>query len=200
MSKLKTGECIMRIHDIGTQMIETKRLRLRQFRDRDARDMFNNWASDPEVTKYLTWETHKNIRTTKKVLKEWISYYVSPKFYLWAITMKDGDSPIGSINIHSTHTKMCGEIGYCLSRKCWNQGIMTEALVNVINYGFLKVGFERIQAYHEIGNTASGRVMQKAGMIYEGRLRRYCANSEGRLVDCDMYSIIGEDLKKQNGG
>lgn len=177
------------IRHVGTKPIETERLLLRRFKESDSRDIFNNWASDPEVTKHLSWKTHKNIRVTKKVLNNWLTLYKNPDFYHWAITLKGTDSPIGNINIHAAHNIRCGEIGYCLSRKYWNKGIMTEALKAVIDFGFNKIGFERIQAYYKIENEASGRVMEKAGMVREGILRKYGEGNDGSLYDCVMYSI-----------
>ena len=59
----------------GTQTIETQRLILRRFRIEDADDMFNNWASDPEVTRFLTWPPHPEVEVTRRLLAEWISDY-----------------------------------------------------------------------------------------------------------------------------
>jgi len=59
----------------GTQTIETPRLILRRFTPYDAPAMFRNWASDPEVTKYLTWPTHQNMNVTASVLQDWVNSY-----------------------------------------------------------------------------------------------------------------------------
>jgi ribosomal-protein-alanine N-acetyltransferase len=96
----------------------------------------------------------------------------------------------------SNEKEQC-EIGYCISKSYWNQGITTEALRAVINYLINEIGFKRIQAKHDSDNKASGKVMLKAGMEYEGRLRNYNKNNVGNLVDCDIYSILKEDLAKE---
>lgn len=59
----------------GTQNIETKRLLLRRFKIEDAEDMYNNWASDPEVTRYLTWPTHSSVDVTRDLLTDWVIRY-----------------------------------------------------------------------------------------------------------------------------
>lgn len=59
----------------GTQEIRTNRLLLRRFTENDANDMFNNWASDPEVTKFLRWPTHQSIETSRHILNEWTERY-----------------------------------------------------------------------------------------------------------------------------
>ena len=59
----------------GTQVIETKRLVLRPFRISDAQKMYDNWASDPEVTKFLTWPTHASVEVAGQVLAYWCNRY-----------------------------------------------------------------------------------------------------------------------------
>jgi len=61
----------------GTRQLDTERLVLRRFVTEDAEAMFRNWASDPEVTKYLTWPTHANVDVTRAVLKDWTATYAS---------------------------------------------------------------------------------------------------------------------------
>lgn len=66
------------MNPIGTKTINTKRLILRPFQVEDAREMFENWASDPEVTQYLTWLPHESVETTKESLKRWVEGYQNP--------------------------------------------------------------------------------------------------------------------------
>ena len=73
----------------GTQQLETHRLILRRFRAEDAEDMFRNWASDPEVTRYLTWPAHGSVEITRMVLADWISRYDDGSFFNWAIVLKE---------------------------------------------------------------------------------------------------------------
>ena len=182
----------------GTITINTKRLTLRKFDITDAEDMFDNWANDDDVTKYLSWLPHENIEETKDIIKTWIEDYKDPEVYNWAIVPKKYGKVIGSITVvgMSNDKERC-EIGYCLSKSYWNQGITTEALKAIIAYLINNVGFTRVQAKHDIDNPSSGKVMLKAGMKYEGRLRKYNKNNQGELVDCDMYSILEDDLKKK---
>lgn len=78
----------------GTQRLETERLILRKFTKEDAAAMYKNWASDDEVTKYLTWSTHSNIDVSKNVLEDWVNSYSDDKYYQWAIVLKEnGDEP-----------------------------------------------------------------------------------------------------------
>jgi len=175
---------------IGTQYIETDRLILRRFELSDAQAMFDNWASDDEVTKYLTWPTHADVSETERVLGEWVPQYSNDSFYNWAIVLKGrGPEPIG--NISAVRWDKGGGvpvIGYCMGRRWWRQGVMTEALGAVIGFLFRQVGVERIESYHDVNNPHSGDVMRKCGMTFEGVRKQADRNNQG-VCDIGFYSI-----------
>ena len=183
---------------IGTNILETENLILRKFTMEDARPMFDNWASDPEVTKYLTWPAHESIAITEMVLRDWVSGYERADQYKWAIVPKDGNGePIGSIDTVRLEDHICAaEIGYCMGKAWWGRGLMTEALKAVVDYLLGEVGMNRVSARHDPGNVGSGKVMQKAGMTYEGTLRQCDRNNLG-ICDAACYSILREEWKKQ---
>ena len=83
----------------GTIELFTERLILRKFCFDDVRFMFENWASNPNVTRYLTWPAHTDISITQAVIEEWVFQYDSPEFYQWAIELKETGQPIGSISV-----------------------------------------------------------------------------------------------------
>lgn len=146
--------------------LETERLILRHFKARDAKIMFSDWCSDPKVTQYMLWETNKSVKETKKFVKSVRkSYNTNP--YHWIIVNKATKKPIGSIGVGKIYyeEKKC-EAGYCLSRKYWNNGIMTEALSAIIKFLLYDQGFDEVTANHHIENVKSGKVMQKCGMKY----------------------------------
>ena len=80
---------------IGTQTIETERLILRRFKDEEAHYIYENWASDDEVTKYLMWQTYTDISQAKERIEYLKKNYVNDNFYDWAIVLKEIDEPIG---------------------------------------------------------------------------------------------------------
>lgn len=178
----------------GTKEIETERLLLRKFKLSDAPAMYNNWASDPEVTKYLIWPPHLNIETTQNILKEWTSLYQNLDYYQWAITLKDDtSSPIGSIGVVDQNEDLSiVHIGYCIGKKWWHKGYTTEALKALINYFFTNVDVNRIESRHDTNNPNSGKVMKKCGMHYEGTLRQADRNNQG-ICDACYYSILKSD-------
>ena len=167
----------------GTQQLETHRLILRRFRAEDAEDMFRNWASDPEVTRYLTWPAHGSVEITRMVLADWISRYDDGSFFNWAIVLKETGEVIGNIAAVSVFEPLeTAELGYCLGRAFWGHGIMPEAL-RAVNVWLLETaGLRRIIAHHDVNNPKSGRVMAKAGMTFEGIL-----HSAGKKRDAQQH-------------
>ena len=178
---------------LGTKSIETARLILRPFTPEDAPAMYRNWASDPEVTKYLTWPAHSSPDISRWVVNDWVSHYSEDAYYQWAIVPKELDEPIGSIAaVHINDDTRWAEIGYCIGKHWWRRGFMTEALGAVISFFFEEVGMQRIQATHDPRNPNSGAVMRKCGMTYEGTLRRFARNNQG-ICDSAIYAIVREE-------
>ena len=183
----------------GTVKLETSRLLLRKFVGEDSKAMYENWASQDEVTKFLTWPTHKNALITKDLLIGWVKDYDKLDCYNWVIELKETGEIIGNISVVKIKENIKeAELGYCMGTKWWGQGIMAEAGKAVVKYLFEEVGFNRIAAAHDKNNLKSGRVMQKIGMTYEGTLRSAGFSNQG-IIDEVWYSILKEDfIKKQD--
>lgn len=179
-----------RMNHIGTREIATERLTLRRFEIEDAENMFYNWANDPEVTKYLTWPAHESVDTTETILKEWISKYDEKDFYQWTIELNDLEQPIGTISAIKIDERVESvEIGYCIGKRFWNKGYMTEALTVIIRFFINEVGAGRVWARHDTENPNSGKVMAAAGMDYEGTLRHAGFNNQG-ICDEAVYAKV----------
>ena len=158
---------------LGTRNLSTRRLVLRRLRMSDAEALFENWAQDKEVTKYLTWKPHENIETTRKLVRKWVNDYKDPEVYMWAITLRsDLDRPIGTISVVD----------------------LSRVAQEVIRFLVRDVGFARVGARHDPRNAASGRVMEKCGMTREGTLRKACVTNSG-LSDMVCWSILESELK-----
>ncbi|MCM8711787.1 GNAT family N-acetyltransferase [Clostridium sp. SYSU_GA19001] len=180
--------------NLGTKTIETKRLILRKFTLSDAEDMYKNWASDDEVTKFLTWPSHSDVEVSRKVIDTWIKGYSDDKNYQWCIELKSTGEAIGSIGVvdYKENIKAV-EIGYCIGRKYWNQGITSEALKALIEFFFEEVGVNRIESRHDPLNPNSGKVMLKCGLKYEGTRIKAGRNNTG-ICDVAMYGIINPKI------
>lgn len=179
----------------GTKQIETERLILRKYTQEDVDDFYNNVGSDEMVTKYVTWDKHENKEVTQKIIDKWISEYENDNTYHWAVVLKSENVVIGSIDCVRVDVKneTC-EIGYVYGSKYWNKGYATEALKVVIDYLMNEQGFFTVSAKHLSLNPASGKVMLKSGMVYEGTLRkRMIDKTTGKHDDLLTYSICKND-------
>lgn len=178
----------------GTVVLETERLILRRFELSDADAMFNNWASDGEVTKFLTWPTHSDVSVSKAVIDSWLPLYENLNHYSWAIVLKETGEPIGSTGVVKQQDDIrMVHIGYCLGQKWWKQGYTSEALAVLIRFFFEVVGVNRIESRHDPRNPNSGKVMLKCGLKYEGTLRQSDINNQSGFCDAAYYATLAED-------
>ena len=178
---------------LGTKVLETERLVLRPFVREDAQAMYENWASDPEVTKFLSWPAYKSIADADRILDIWLADYGKKDFYQWAIVWKDSGQPIGSVSVVNSDDRVeMAEIGYCIGKTWWGRGIMPEAVRAVMAYLFEEVGMLRLEVGHDPDNTASGAVIRKCGFHYEGTLRRRIRSNRG-ITDVAWYSMLQEE-------
>lgn len=179
------------MNHLGTKTIETQRLYLRRFQVEDAPYMYQNWASDSEVTKYLMWQPHESEEATREYLEMMVENYEKEQdTYDWMIELKSIGQPIGTIGaVRFDPDISLAHIGYCIGKKWWHQGITSEALIAVIHYFQDKVGVNRIESRHDPRNVNSGKVMMKCGMEYEGTLRQSDINNMG-ICDTAWYAIL----------
>ena len=181
----------------GTVKLETGRLILRRFTHDDAGNMFHNWANDPEVSKYMTWQPHGDVLVTKNFLGLRVPCYEKPDYYDWAVETKEGGVLIGSIGAGRSRDDIrMVHIGYCIGRPWWHRGYTSEALAELIRFFFDEVGVNRIESAHDPQNQNSGGVMIKCGMQYEGTLRQTIPRGNV-LGDAKYYAILEEDYRKR---
>ncbi len=182
----------------GTVQLETEHLILRRFVESDAKMMYTNWASIPEVTKYVSWFPHKDINETKQIVKQWVEEYAQVDRYQWAIILKEIGKPIGSIGVVRQDDKAeKAEMGYCIGNAFWHKGYTSEALSCVMEYLFSEIGFNRIAALHDVRNPNSGRVMQKCGMVYEGTYREAGVTKEGGKLTYSVYAALRSEWARR---
>ena len=166
----------------------TDRLILRKPRLEDIEPMFYNWANDPEVTKYMTWLPHESIEVTKMIMNRWLEEESDPKTVRFVIAIKETNEPIGSIDIVD-YVDGCPEIGYCLSRKYWNKGYMTEVCNAFIDYLFA-IGFKRIVIEADERNIGSNRVIEKCGFKFTHKeAKEHCSSFKPEPIVVNWYEL-----------
>ena len=193
--------------NLGTLNLETERLILRKGTLNDAKQIYENYGSDPLVSKYVVWNTHKGIEDAINLLKKWEESYEKLTSYKWVVIEKETNTIIGSItavkvdeNIAFVSYPLINNtiaLGYCYGSNWWNKGYATETLKRVIKFFFEEVKVETIYANHLTSNIASGKVMKNAGMTFEGTLRnRMIDKVSNKPMGLETYSIIKEDYFK----
>ena len=128
--------------------------------------------------------------------EQWISsrteQFALGKHISLAITLRATGALIGTIGLGLRQEDDCGELGYWIGVPYWNQGYCTEAAQALIRYAFDDLGMHRVFAEHMVRNPGSGRVMQKAGMTYEGTLRQHVRKWD-KYEDLAVYGILRSD-------
>ncbi len=169
--------------------LQTERLILRAFQMDDA-PVVKMYASEKVIAANTLTIPHPYIQ---EMAEEWIGTHKEAfedgQAVRFAITLGESGKLIGAIGLEINAAHERAEIGYWIGKPHWGNGYCTEAIIAVLQYGLDALGLERIFATHFRKNPASGRVMQKAGMKYEGRLRHH-VKKWGEFVDLEMYSIL----------
>lgn len=179
-------------------VLETPRLYLRRMMKKDSADMFE-YASQPEVTRYLLWDPHESESYSYKYLAYLQSRYRAGDFYDWAVIWKDSGKMIGTCGYTRFHTDCnSAEIGYVLNPAYWGLGIAPEAVRSVLHFGFGELELHRIEARYMTGNDRSRRVMEKVGMTFEG-VSRDSMYVKGRYVSIGTCAILKPEYRRLYG-
>ena len=171
------------------EIFETARLRLRSPRQEDSAVIFDSYARDQLVTRYLVWLPHQSIETTEKFIALCIEQWANASAFPYVITQKSDARLVGMMDFRLHQHG--ANLGYVLAKEHWGRGMMTEAARCVVEHALTQQGLYRVQAFCDVDNIPSARVLEKVGMRREGTLRRYivhpAVSSEPR--DCYLYAI-----------
>jgi RimJ/RimL family protein N-acetyltransferase len=169
---------------------ETSRLYLRPPTLEDAEAVFQQYAQDTEVTKYMTWRPHANIQTTREFIERCLAVWENETTFPWMIIRKDGQEVMGMIELRLKAFKT--EVGYVLARAYWGQGFMPEAAKAIVEWALAQPEIYRVWAVCDVDNLASARVLEKIGMQREGLLRRHIMhpNISEAPRDCWCYAKV----------
>lgn len=145
-------------------VLNTERLTLRKLQESDLDDIFE-WASDPEVTRYVTWNPHESMEVTKTILNLWLKAYDDPECYRYGIQLNETGKLIGMIDVVGYRNGV-PETGYILNRSYWNRGYMSEALAAF--KGHLLETFDELCIRAACDNFASNAVIRKNDFEFIG--------------------------------
>ena len=169
---------------------ETPRLLARPPAVPDAQILFEEYASDPHVTRYLTWRPHQSAADTVDFLRRCERVWSDGSAYPWSLWRKQDEAFVGLLEIRVTPGAV--NLGYALGRRFWRQGFMSEALTPVVQWALAQPAIYRVWATCDVENIASARVLERVGMTREGVLRRWMVypNVSDTPRDCLCYSIV----------
>ncbi|HEU5291379.1 MAG TPA: GNAT family N-acetyltransferase [Cyclobacteriaceae bacterium] len=173
------------------EKIETERLVLLRLKYEDAEEIFYSYASKPEVTRYLAFPTHQSVADARNFLKYVTAAWDAGTEYAFGIRLKEDNRFIGSIGCINENGKV--QFGYALSPNYWNQGLMTEAGKAVLELLKRQKDIYRIWTFIDAENEASGKVLQKCGLVEEAQLSKWFrfVNQDNQPKDCTLYVLKG---------
>lgn len=168
------------------QQLETQRLLLRPVTLADVEDMYD-YSKDEETTEFV-FPTH---RTQEETASSIANYFMAAPLGKYGIEQKETRRLIGTIDLRVNEAYKTGELGYVLNKKYWGQGIIPEAANELMKFGFDVLELNRIYAYHDEENPKSGRVMEKIGLLREGRIPA-ARITKGKVVTDIQYGVTKE--------
>lgn len=147
-------------------ILTTKRLVLRPWKESDAESLYQ-YAKDPKVGPIAGWPVHTDVENSRQIIRDVLSAEET-----YAVVLKEGDSPIGSVGLmigeesNLTIGDDEGEIGYWIGVPYWGQGFIPEAVRELMRYGFEELDLKTIWCAHFDVNEKSKRVQEKCGFQY----------------------------------
>ena len=177
------------------EALETKRLILKPYGIEDAKGLFS-YASNPNVGPPAGWAPHKSIEESENIIRE---LFLPAE--AWSIRLKENDKIIGTISLEADKHRPesnSKEMGYSLAFEYWGQGIMTEAALRVIEYGFSVLGLSQIGICTGKTNKRSRGVIKNCGFKYEGTIRKSYRIYDGTLRDSLIFSILKEEWESRH--
>lgn len=172
------------------EIFETDRLRIRRLRLGDAGRVFERWAQDPDVTRYLIWRPHESldeaVAHTTRCEEEWREGTT----YTWILEDPTSSEALGSIAAHPRGYRVA--LGYLLAPDAQGRGLMTEAVTELTRWFLAQPDVHRVWAVCDVENGASARVLERCGFECEGTLRRWVVhpNMSPEPRDALCYAVV----------
>ena len=172
------------------EVLNGQRVTLRAPTLDDAELLFERMASDPEVSRYMSWRPHRDVGETRRVITEIFNVGGETT---WIIELRDGGGPIGVCGWRRPQPHII-DFGYYLGRQWWRQGIMSEAVRLLLDKARRDPTVYRVTAHCHVDNIASARLLERSGLTLEGRLARYAVLPNISLEPQDCL-LFGEALR-----
>ncbi|HEV7590845.1 MAG TPA: GNAT family N-acetyltransferase [Longimicrobium sp.] len=182
-----------RVPDGPQPTLHSERLILRPFVPGDAAEV-HRIVSDREIAANTAHIPHPY---PDGMALEWIervtARWVTGESAVFAATERGAGRIVCAVGLEIEPPHRRGELGYWVARQFWNCGYASECARAVVAFGFRELGLNRVAAHHYARNPASGRVMQKIGMTWEGKMRKHILKW-GVFEDIEIYGILADEL------
>lgn len=156
----------------------------------DAEVVFDEYARDPEVSRYMTWTPHRSIDETREFLDRCERAWADGTAFPWTLWHRENHQFLGLLEVRVGAGK--ADLGYALVRRYWRQGLMSEAVSAVVQWALDQPTIHRVWAVCDRENVASARLLERVGMEREGILRRWLVHPNLGEVprDCLCYAAV----------
>jgi ribosomal-protein-alanine N-acetyltransferase len=184
----------MQIENVFSQLpqITTDRMVLRRMRASDE-DAVYAYAADPDVARYTSWAPHTSPEETRQFVRRLLDAYLEKRVANWGIELKSERKLIGTGGFGSWDREHgTGELGYAIGKAYWGQGLMTEAVRAMIDFGFRRMALNRVVIRMDPRNTGSWRVAEKCGCRFEG-ISRQAIYAKGTFHDLMVWAVLRDD-------
>lgn len=155
--------------------LRTQRLLLRDPRPGDAALVFERWARDTQVLRYLGWRAHGDAGATRRMLDWDSARWLKRSACTWLLTHGE-DGPVGQVQLMAQSFEppvFHWRLGYLLARSHQGRGLMREAVAAVLDHAFTQPALWRVDALCDVDNAASARLLQALGLRREGLLKAH---------------------------
>lgn len=184
-------------------VVRTRRLRLRPPTLADAQPVFDAYASDPVVTRYLAWRTHSTTEDTAQWLSQGIAAWdavasgtTASRPVPWLVEKQDDQRVVGSVSVAfgsgapRPHGPRDAVVGYALTRSEWGNGFASEAVGAMLRCLLDDGQLAQVWSMCDVDNRASARVLEKVGMRYHGVLASWTARANGASSPRDVHCYV----------
>ena len=182
---------------VPPESFATARLVLRKPRAEDAPLIFSAYAQDPEVVRYLTFLPHRDLSDTNEAVERFLENWRTGKSYSWLMFRREGEELVGAI---SAREDQGINLGYCLARPFWGQGLMSEAVTAITQWAFSIPATFRVWAVCDCENEASARLLERNGFHQEGVLRKWSLHPNVSDIprDCYCYAKTRSEVRSSD--
>lgn len=179
-------------------VLHTERLDLIEIRQEHLDDLFQLFGNY-RVTQYYNIVPLVKKEEAQQIIDQFRSWFMGREAIRWGIALRGQRHIIGTLGFNNFTPQHRANIGYDLQPQYWNQGIISEALKEILHFGFRKLNVNRIEAEVMPGNHASEKVLEKLGFVREGLLRDWMYWN-GKHYDMTMFSLLSRDFQQQQPG